>query len=187
MAHHRLENSWCLWYVSAHTSPTVAWSERLKEVSGFETVEEFWGLFHCLVPPTVLRCPAEIYLFKGSSYPSYEAHPQGGIWSVSFSRRDDDRERLEEAWLSLVLGMIGETLDDKGDIVGCVVSVKRSHVRLSLWTATAHQTELQQMIGHRLRLVLNLPESFELQYRPNLETSTSTHHRLSQTAKSLTA
>lgn len=36
-----------------------------------------------------------------------------------------------------VLGMIGETLEDKDDILGAVVSIKRGQDRLAVWTRTA--------------------------------------------------
>eukprot|EP00952_Eustigmatos_sp_NYUAD-ZCMA_P008413 35064-Eustigmatos_ZCMA.PRE.1 len=89
MADHRLHCEWKLCFVppSVASDYTMPWSEKLKNVHGFDTAEEFWCLWNTVAPPSNLKQGAEMYLFKGGAAPSYEDNPDGGVWSVGFGRQ----------------------------------------------------------------------------------------------------
>jgi translation initiation factor 4E len=49
-------------------TPSVAaaqgWMEDIRRVISFDSVEEFWGLYNNIVPPSSLPQKANYYLFK---------------------------------------------------------------------------------------------------------------------------
>jgi translation initiation factor 4E len=143
----------------------LSWEEKLQKIYTFETVEDFWALFNSVVGPSRLGLQADYYLFKDGVRPSYEENPTGGVWT--FNLEKNNKKKLEETWLHLVLGMIGETMEDGNDILGAVVSIKRGQDRLSLWTKTAADKELQVRIAKRVKTSLDLPEGTTLEFKPN--------------------
>lgn len=40
------------------------WMEDIRKVVGFDSVEEFWGLYNNIVPPSQLPGKANYYLFR---------------------------------------------------------------------------------------------------------------------------
>lgn len=143
----------------------LSWEEKLQKIYTFETVEDFWSLFNSVVGPSRLGLQADYYMFKDGVRPSYEENPTGGVWT--FNLEKGNKKRLEESWLHLVLGMIGETLEDADDILGAVVSIKRGQDRLSLWTKTAENEELQVKIARRVKKSLDLPDDVKMEYKFN--------------------
>ena len=164
---HKLQNRWSFFYNNPKANPMLSWEEKLPKIYTFDTVEDFWSLFNSVVGPSRLGLQADYYLFKEGVRPSYEENPTGGVWT--FNLEKGNKKRLEESWLHLVLGMIGETLEDADDILGAVVSIKRGQDRLSLWTKTAADEDLQVRIARRVKTSLDLPADTQLSYKPNQE------------------
>jgi len=162
---HKLQNRWSFFYNNPKANPMLSWEDKLQKIYTFETVEDFWALFNSVVGPSRLGLQADYYLFKDGVRPSYEENPKGGVWT--FNLEKNNKKKLEETWLHLVLGMIGETMEDGNDILGAVVSIKRGQDRLSLWTKTAADKELQVRIAKRLKTSLDLPEGTTLEFKPN--------------------
>ncbi|GAB5032157.1 eukaryotic translation initiation factor iso4e [Nannochloropsis oceanica] len=162
---HKLQNRWSFFYNNPKANPMLSWEEKLQKIYTFETVEDFWALFNSVVGPSRLGLQADYYLFKDGVRPSYEENPTGGVWT--FNLEKNNKKKLEETWLHLVLGMIGETMEDGNDILGAVVSIKRGQDRLSLWTKTAADKELQVQIARRVKTSLDLPEGTMLEFKPN--------------------
>ncbi|EWM24978.1 eukaryotic translation initiation factor iso4e [Nannochloropsis gaditana] len=162
---HVLQNRWSFFYNNPKANPMLSWEEKLQKIYTFETVEDFWALFNSVVGPSRLSIQADYYLFKEGVRPSYEENPEGGVWM--FNLEKGNKKRLEEVWLYLVLGLIGETMEDSNDILGAVVSIKRGQDRLSLWTKTAADKELQVRIATRVKMSLDLPPETKLEFKPN--------------------
>lgn len=49
---HQLQNTWTLWFYKSDNSRK--WEDNLREVIKFDTVEDFWGLFNHIIPPSSL-------------------------------------------------------------------------------------------------------------------------------------
>ena len=50
-----LNPRWALWYDNAKLkAPTETWAENLKHIMAFDSVEDFWGLFNNVMPPSML-------------------------------------------------------------------------------------------------------------------------------------
>lgn len=170
---HPLYSPWTLWFDSpatkgrnlpqtpmssfpqtpvAQTPGGVAaqgWMEDIKRVITFDSVEEFWGLYNNIVPPSQLPQKANYYLFKEGIIPAWEdeANKNGGKWSIQLPR-DKNRNVVDKMWLYTMLAAIGETFDplltsgEGGDapqslITGVIVSTRPQFYRISIWTRTA--------------------------------------------------
>jgi len=126
------------------------WMEDIKRVISFDSVEEFWGLYNNIVPPSQLPQKANYYLFKEGIIPAWEdeANKNGGKWSIQLPK-DKNRGNVDKMWLYTMLAAIGETFDplltptDPNDpqpqslITGVIVSTRPQFYRLSIWTRTA--------------------------------------------------
>ncbi|KZT05931.1 eukaryotic translation initiation factor 4E class I [Laetiporus sulphureus 93-53] len=169
---HPLYSPWTLWFDSPSTkgrnlpqtpmssfpqtplpqTPGVAaaaqgWMEDIKRVISFDSVEEFWGLYNNIVPPSMLPQRANYYLFKDGIIPAWEdeANKSGGKWSIQFPR-DKNRSNVDKMWLNTMLAAIGETFDPLTNessespqslITGVIVSTRPQFYRISIWTRLA--------------------------------------------------
>lgn len=170
---HKLQNRWTFWFLNPKAASEKDWYEKVKQfpwhellenVYTFDSVEDFWALFNSIIPPSRLKQNGEFYLFKESVLPSKESNPGLGIWQCNLPR-DWDKKKLEDNWLALVLGMVGETLEDADDILGAIVTIRRSGPRLSLWTKSGSNMELQKRIEQRVRATLELPDEVQWEMR----------------------
>jgi len=177
---HPLYSSWTLWFDSPNTknrngapstpstsvpatpstSAAQGWMDDIKKVISLDSVEEFWGLYNNIVPPSNLPQKANYYLFKEGIIPAWEdaANKDGGKWSIQLPR-DKNRGVIDQMWLYTMLAAIGETFDpalseaaklaaslpldapkpvpSKSIITGVIVSARPSFYRLSIWTRLA--------------------------------------------------
>jgi len=166
---HPLYSPWTLWFDSPATkgrnlpstpgTPAVpptpsgasGWMDDIKKVITFDSVEEFWGLYNNIVPPSQLPQKANYYLFKDDIIPAWEdaANKDGGKWSIQLPK-DKNRGNVDKMWLYTMLTAIGETFDpflsaaqQEGNsapqslITGVIVSTRPQFYRLSIWTRAA--------------------------------------------------
>ncbi|KAH7931062.1 cap binding protein [Leucogyrophana mollusca] len=171
---HPLYSPWTLWFDSPATkgrnlpqtpmtsfpqtpipqTPGAAaaggWMDDIKRVITFDSVEEFWGLYNHIVPPSQLPQKANYYLFKEGIIPAWEddANKNGGKWSIQLPK-EKNRNNVDKMWLYTMLAAIGETFDPyltSGEatephpqslITGVIVSTRPQFYRLSIWTRLA--------------------------------------------------
>ncbi|KAG8219862.1 cap binding protein [Butyriboletus roseoflavus] len=171
---HPLYSAWTLWFDSPATkgrnlpqtpissfpltpvlqTPSAAaaqgWMEDIKRVISFDSVEEFWGLYNHIVPPSQLPQKANYYLFKEGIIPAWEdeANKNGGKWSIQLPK-EKNRNHVDKMWLYTMLAAIGETFDPyltsdespapnpQSLITGVIVSTRPQFYRLSIWTRLA--------------------------------------------------
>ncbi|KAJ4486221.1 eukaryotic translation initiation factor 4E class I [Lentinula aciculospora] len=173
---HPLYSPWTLWFDSPMTknrnlpqtpisavpqtpgplpqTPGVAaaqgWMEDIKRVISFDSVEEFWGLYNNIVPPSQLPQKANYYLFKEGIIPAWEdeANKNGGKWSIQLPK-DKNKSNVDKMWLYTMLAAIGETFDPSlttldpsglppnSLITGVIVSTRPQFYRISIWTRLA--------------------------------------------------
>ncbi|KAF9569632.1 translation initiation factor eIF4e [Agrocybe pediades] len=158
------------------------WMEDIKRVISFDSVEEFWGLYNNIIPPSQLPQKANYYLFKEGIIPAWEdeANKHGGKWSIQLPK-DKNRGNVDKMWMYTMLAAIGETFDPSptlGDgsaaaslITGVIVSTRPQFYRISIWTRLApsgsdEDAALRERIEgvgrHFKTSVLGYPESARL-------------------------
>ena len=130
---------------SARPSLGNAETESPSQVA---TVEDFWRAWNNIPKPSEIfydgrtrkkfasRTVEAFSVFKKNIKPEWEdpANRSGAEW---YCRRAFTMPQLDEFWLHIVLGMIGETLDAGDEICGARVVDKsvngRTMYRLELW------------------------------------------------------
>ncbi|OCF35893.1 translation initiation factor 4E [Kwoniella heveanensis BCC8398] len=165
---HPLYSTWTLFFDSPQSkllpktpsstpaTPQVAhggWMEDIRKVVAFDSVEEFWGLYNNIIPPSQLPGKANYYLFKDGIMPAWEdpKNKNGGKWSIQVPK-EKSKGAIDKMWLYTMLAAIGETFetplpspDDKepptptqSDLVtGVIVSSRPAFYRISIWTREA--------------------------------------------------
>lgn len=114
---HPLYASWTLYYDSpqsklttktpATTIPNASahggWLDDMRRVMTFDSVEEFWGLYNNIVPPSQLPGKANYYLFKDGIIPAWEdaQNKNGGKWAIQMPR-DKTKGTIDQMWLYTV-------------------------------------------------------------------------------------
>ena len=58
----RLQNSWTMWLFTHDRSKP--WEENQHSILTFNSVEEFWGLYHNIAQPSELPSGCDYSLFK---------------------------------------------------------------------------------------------------------------------------
>lgn len=77
--------------------------DDIRKVASLSSVEEFWGLYNNIVPPSQLPEKANYYLFKDGIMPAWEdaANKDGGKWSLQLPR-DKNKAVIDRMWLYTV-------------------------------------------------------------------------------------
>lgn len=166
-----------MWYDCAQKKVgQAAWGEQLRKVVAVDTVpaisissavayqrlrrqvEDFWGLYNNIIKASKLAHGANYHLFKENVEPKWEDafNDRGGKWIVPINdKKREDNGPLDRMWLWTLLACIGESFDDESEIAGCVVSVRKTGDKISLWTKTSHNENVQKRIGYALLTTVN--------------------------------
>ena len=128
---HPLESSWDLWYLS--NDKQKEWDDRLTKLMTFNTVEDFWALYHHLQLPSKLPIGSDYMLFKTGIQPKWEdpKNENGGKWTIETTR--GFRSQLDAAWLETLLSIIGE---------GMFFYLSRSLQGLRFWRSTSSRDKI---------------------------------------------
>ncbi|PWN46818.1 eukaryotic translation initiation factor 4E [Violaceomyces palustris] len=160
---HPLYNSWTLWFdnpsqkgMGSARGSKDSWGEDLNKVVDFDSVEEFWGLYNNIIPPSELPQKANYYMFKEGIKPAWEdpANTNGGKWSIQLPR-DKTRPQIDRLWLFTMLSAIGETLESPYPsgapppvtspedelVTGVIMSARANFYRISIWTRRAEDND----------------------------------------------
>eukprot|EP00327_Prymnesium_parvum_P008521 CAMPEP_0182818768 /NCGR_PEP_ID=MMETSP0006_2-20121128/12208_1 /TAXON_ID=97485 /ORGANISM="Prymnesium parvum, Strain Texoma1" /LENGTH=193 /DNA_ID=CAMNT_0024945271 /DNA_START=206 /DNA_END=784 /DNA_ORIENTATION=+ len=163
---HFLETEWVLWEHRAPDKSSKSYEDNMEKLVEFATVEDFWNAWNHIPPPSGIfydgktkkrfsnRIVESFSLFKKGIKPEWEdpANRAGAEW---FCRRPFTPAQLDEFWLNLALGVIGETIDPADEICGARLVDKSSNARcmyrLELWFRKKDETIandlLQRMQG----------------------------------------
>ncbi|GAV30098.1 hypothetical protein PMKS-003604 [Pichia membranifaciens] len=160
---HPLNSKWTLWYTKPPVDNNESWAELLKPVVSFNTVEEFWGIFHAIPKVNELPSRSDYHLFRDDIKPEWEdsKNAQGGKWYCQFKGR---REDLNELWIRALLSVIGETIEkDENEVNGVVFNVRKGIVKIGLWTKSCDEEKLRA-IGETFKRVLKLGDEDKIEF-----------------------
>ncbi|CAK1604560.1 unnamed protein product [Parnassius mnemosyne] len=149
---HPLQNTWSFWMF---TNKNKSWEQNLVKLATFDTVEDYWCLYHHMKTPSELEFGQDYSIFKEGIRPMWEddANRHGGRWLIGFDRKNSPY--LDNIWLFTVLLLIGETLENADEICGVVVSV-RAKCKIGIWVKNAGNEKAVLEIGNRLKSQLGL-------------------------------
>ncbi|XP_060728317.1 eukaryotic translation initiation factor 4E family member 1c isoform X1 [Tachysurus vachellii] len=98
---HPLQNRWALWYFKNDKSKS--WTENLRLISKFDTVEDFWALYNHIQQPSKLGYGCDYCLFKDGIKPMWEddRNKLGGRWLMTLSKQQRHND-LDRYWMETV-------------------------------------------------------------------------------------
>lgn len=162
---HPLLHEWTIWYLNAQGESTNQnWSDMLKQVASFDTVEQFWGAYNSLPKIEELPKRSDLGFFRKGIRPEWEdeAFKEGGKWTFQATPRDDVDLMSQNALCALV----GGTLDsaDQSVAMGVFVLVRRNSVRIQLWVNCDMQHSTQT--AKNFKAALGLSDKQKIEYAP---------------------
>ena len=144
---HPLNTKWTLWYTKPAVDKSESWSDLLRPVTSFQTVEEFWAIIQNIPEPHELPLKSDYHVFRNDVRPEWEdeANAKGGKWSFQLRGKGAD---IDELWLRTLLAVIGETIDeDDSQINGVVLSIRKGGNKFALWTKSEDKEPLLRIGG----------------------------------------
>lgn len=185
---HPFQNKWTLWFTKPPSGKGDNWNDLLKEVITFDSVEEFWGVYNNVAHVSELPQKSDYHLFKAGVRPEWEdpQNKHGGKWSYQY--KDKLSIDVDRLWLQVMMGAIGETLEneDDGEVMGVVVNVRKGFYRIGVWTRTIGGNripgrgdgdvsggkgrtgekgkEVLMSVGRRFKEILELPGSERVEF-----------------------
>ena len=132
------------------TAGETSWLDTVKSFGVIDTVEGFWGIHDCVIPPSRMPLGCNLFLFRHNVAPlwEHEGNRRGGKWVCQLDRSD----AVDDAWRDTCLLLIGEVPDvDETEVCGCVVSRRRHAYKISLWTRNSDDAAAQMALGHAFR------------------------------------
>lgn len=140
-----------------------------------------------VAPVSELALKSDYHLFKAGVRPEWEdpQNKHGGKWAYQYKdKRNVDVDRL---WLHIMMGAIGETLEDEddGEVMGVVVNVRKGFYRIGVWTRTIGKSipgrgdgdvaggkgrssekgkDILLSIGRRFKETLELPSNEQIEF-----------------------
>jgi translation initiation factor 4E len=195
---------WVLWEHKASAGSGSKnpnqWKENMSELCQFSTVEDFWKNFNHLPRPSEVffdgecrkkigpegKTVEEYSLFKKGIEPEWgdPFNVKGGEW---FCRQYFEPDLLDMYWQNLVMGIVGETIEDGvdeaktlKDIINGVRVVDKSRgfpmYKLELWVSTREPT-MKDRLRKRLETIMTDGQSSSRKAHPKFEDHTSVHQQ----------
>ena len=166
------QHTWAFWEhrISEKKTMTKAeWANLQKKLFTFNSVEEFWKYYSHIPPPSEVfydgkarkrvgvppgdRIIESFSLFKDGIAPEWEdsANIGGGEWNLRKSGRGNEEDMIDEWWQNLVLGLIGEMIDEDDQVCGARVADKSGGkgayplFRVELWLRTTDEEKAAKL------------------------------------------
>jgi hypothetical protein len=119
---------WVLWERQAGAGNSGDWNASMNEVCTFSTIEDFWRYFNHIPKPSEIffdgetrkkvgpsNAPVlEYNLFKRGIEPEW-GDPQNSTGGSFYIRQALEMNTLDLYWQNLVMGVIGETIENNTD------------------------------------------------------------------------
>ena len=168
---HKLNSEWNFWYVSRkekdHNTP---YSERLKKVIGFNTLEDFFRYYMFLKSASEVERNTDLAMFKEGYKPLWECCPEGGCWLIRFKKNDDTNE-LDLRWEKLLFALIGEQFGEI-NILGASLSVRTRETIIELWFNYYKDENIKSRIGKKMEVLLDIEKPYVLYFKDNEQSIT---------------
>ena len=104
---HVLNSKWLFWYISRKEKDhEIPYSDRLKKIAEFTTIEEFFKYYMFLKSPSDMERNTDLSIFKEGYKPLWESCPNGGCWFIRF-KKTDDQNNIDLKWEKIVFALIG--------------------------------------------------------------------------------
>lgn len=141
----------------------------LHDVFSFGTLEDFWRMYNNLYSISEIIPNTDYLMFRKGVRPEWEdpRNKKGGKWVVTLPIEEDMEEECEDAWMNLLLAMIGGLFpEDCMELInGAIFSIRDKHYRISLWCNNNNNIPRLKRIGSKFKELCNLPPKFRFGYQ----------------------
>lgn len=129
----KLQNTW-VFYEHPRNASGTNWT--YTEIGCFDTIEKFWELFICIPEPSKVMFNGEVFpkienrqidgysIFKKDIKPEWEDPSNSEGCELRMHRGVFNLEHLNILWENIVLGLIGEMIEETDEICGCRITDK---------------------------------------------------------------
>ena len=143
-----------------------------------KTIADFWTYFNAYGNLQDLPEKCDLYLFRDNIKPQWENDENkfGGKWIINLEQlyqHDDDSSIrndnklyiINEVWLRVVLGLIGEQYYLGCELInGVSLNVRHNGMRCSIWTTNIDPKE-QQQLGTSIRTIAEIQNNVEIEFK----------------------
>lgn len=167
---HPLQHTWALWFFKNDRNKN--WSDNLRLVTKFDTVEDFWAIYNHIQLSSKLHAGCDYNLFKDGIQPMWEdpSNKNGGKWQFQLGKQHRNSD-LDKYWLETLLLMIGEGFGEDSECVnGGVVQVRGKGDKSAIWLSESRDTDVVTRIGHVYKARLALPKKIQIQFYSHADT-----------------
>lgn len=165
---HPLQHYWTLYYDSktSNAAPTSTPQQQqqlgptdkgtyeagLSVIQEMKTVEDFCRVWNWCKPPSKLERHSNYHLFKDGIKPLWEdpSNANGGKWVIIVK---NNHWLLDRCWTWLVMGLIGEEIDENDEITGAVVSTRPRGDRIQIWTRMTSVDECNELAKKLIKIL----------------------------------
>ncbi|KXJ18840.1 eukaryotic translation initiation factor 4E-1A [Exaiptasia diaphana] len=171
---HPLQNKWSFWFFK--NDKTKSWTDNLRIVTSFDTVEDFWAVFNHIQSASKLSSGCDYSLFKDGIEPMWEdaRNKNGGRWLLNTTKHQRAAD-LDRFWLETLLLLIGEAFQEYSDNVnGAVIQIRNKGDKLAIWTDNAKDQEGATRIGQIFKERVGLPPRVHIGYQAHNDTMSKT-------------
>lgn len=166
---HQLHSTWTMWLKNGNiknSGDSCTWDQGLDEIFTFNTVNDFWSLYHHIQTPSNVRHKMDYLMFRNNVQPKWEdkMNKEGGMWKLVIPK-EKRKTVLDLVWLETLLSVIGESYGDATDyIMGVCIQRRQREDRLQVWLTEAND-DIVKLIGETLKTkTLNLTSETKLYY-----------------------
>merc|ERR1712037_437310 len=184
LSFHPLQNSWTMWLFTHDRSKP--WEENQHCIYTFNSVEEFWGLYHNIALPSELPSGCDYSLFKDGIKPMWEdeKNKDGGRWVLQAGKKNmigspgNEQPALDLYWLEVLMCLIGEgwgSPEHGCEVNGAVISMRgERNSKLGVWLANCENVEAVVNIGLNIKSRLGLGSRATIQFDAHQDTKVKT-------------
>ena len=177
-----LESEWCMWEHRAPDKFSTSYEDNMVKLCDIATVKDFWNMWNNIPRPSQIfydgrvrkkfadRTVDAFSLFKKNIKPEWEdpANRAGAEWVV---KKPFPMKQLDEYWLNLALGLIGETVDPADEICGARVVDKsvvgKGLYRIELWFRKKDPTVAEELLTRTQELLGKSSVPGKWEFRPH--------------------
>jgi len=161
---HRLHSPWSFYFVKKlNRGENLAnYEKNLTKLGQVNSIESFWRMYSNLQSPDAIPKDHDLFLMRQQLIPAWESFPNGGCWILKVRKRNGIINRL---WEELLFATVAE-LFDEADLVGVGVATRTKEDVISVWNRDNTVKETHMKIGEKLKSILNLDHSTQVEYKP---------------------
>ncbi len=161
---HVLNSSWVFWYISRKEKDhNVPYEERLKKISSFSTLEEFFKYYVFLKSASEVDRNSDLSLFKEGFKPLWESCPDGGCWFVRF-KKNDNNSNLDLIWEKLLFALIGEQFEEP-NLLGTVLSIRNRETIIEVWFDYKKNNDIKSYVLEKFKELIDIDPSVTVYFK----------------------